>query len=183
MPAVAAATLFAAAVSCSSLSGHFAPSLEIEEARYPDAYTGPKSISAREALQAAVHSLERRGVRDVRLCHIHWIVAGVGAAIVHATGHWERDDVAFNAFAVAIYDGTEVQHGLIGGTEHLVMARGVDHSGVQTWYYNDRIFRYSGIAVDPVLELMFELVTPEELAQLPAKCGISAGGARRRDLH
>ncbi|HEY3057016.1 MAG TPA: hypothetical protein VGK31_13910, partial [Thermoanaerobaculia bacterium] len=68
-------------VSCASLDTHLAPDLVIEEASYPETYAGPKPITARQALRSALHSLQHRGVRDIRLCHIHWVVAGIGAAI------------------------------------------------------------------------------------------------------
>ncbi|MGZ5476876.1 MAG: hypothetical protein ACXW29_11890 [Thermoanaerobaculia bacterium] len=183
MPAVAAAALFTAAVSCSSLSSHFVPSLEIEEARYPDAYAGPKPITARDAFRSALQSLERRGGRDIRFCQIRWQAAGTGAAIVLATGRLEKDGVVFNAFAVGIHDGTDAKYGLTGGKEYLMIARGTAANGAETYYDNGRILPYTEIAGDPDLELMFEEVTREELMDLPAKCGTSAGRARARNLH
>lgn len=64
-------------------------------------------ITSRVAKQSAIRSLEQRGVRDVRLCSIDWIVAGVGAVLIYATGRWDLEEVHFEAFFVAIHDGTE----------------------------------------------------------------------------
>jgi len=173
----------AAMMACASVDNHFAPSLAVEEASYSEAYKGPRPISARQALRSALQSLEQRGVTDVRICRIHWIVAGYGAAIVQATGRWQKDAVTFNAFAVAIADGTEVRHGHAGGDELWVIARGVDQHGAETYYdsaANPTIQLYSEIAKDPDEGFVFEVVSREELAALPSKC--SAGAIARWPL-
>jgi hypothetical protein len=162
-------------VACTSTDRHLAPGFAIKEASYPEAWQGPQPISARRALRSAVSSLEARGVRDIRLCSIDWIVAPLGGAIIHALGRWENGGVSFRAFAVGIHDGTEVNYGLAGGAEFFVLARGVDARGVETYYYSGGerpvIFPYTDIAEDTDKELMFELVSREALAGLPVTCG------------
>ena len=161
-------------VGCTS-TRHLAPGFAIKEASYPEAWRGPQPISARRALRSAVSSLEARGVRDIRLCSIDWIVAPLGGAIIHALGRWENGGASFRAFAVGIQDGTDVKHGLAGGAEFFVLARGVDARAVETFYYSGGerpvLFPYTDIAEDPDKELMFELVSREALAALPVTCG------------
>jgi len=179
-PAILVAVV--AFLACASRDDHFAASLELKEAVYPEAWQGPKPISARQALRSALQSLEQRGVTDVRICRINWIVAGYGAAIVQATGCWQKDAVSFNAFAVAIADGTEVQHGHAGGDELWVIARGVDKKGAETYYDSagsPTIQYYSEIAKDPNEGFMFEVVSREELAALPFQCSAVAQQLRR----
>jgi hypothetical protein len=92
-------------------------------------------------------------------------VAGIGAAIIHATGRWEKDGAVFYAFAVAINDGSDAKYGLAGGTENFVMARGVDRSGAEIFYDSDRILRYGEMEPEA-----FGFVSREELMELPARC-------------
>jgi len=182
-PAILVAVAF---LACASLDRHFAPGLELKEAVYPETWQNPKPISARQALEFTLHSLERRGVCDIRLCQIHWIAAPVGGAIVHATGHWKKDGVDFETFALGIRDGTEAKYGLQGGDEFFVLARGRDAKGAETYYesgqkgYSPRILRYSEIVGDPEKELIFEFTSRDEMAELPGKC--SAGRLPRHNL-
>ena len=159
--------------ACASLDNHVAPGREVTEARYPEHHLGPEPISAKTALRSAVHTLENRGIADFRLCRINWIVAGYGAAIIQATGRWEQNGVKFDAFGIAIADGTDKGHP--GGKTLWVIAHGKDQSGIENWYNpggeGPAIQPYAEIAKDPDEGFMFEVVSREELIELPAKCG------------
>jgi hypothetical protein len=189
VPRIGLAALLAAAISisCSSLDDHFAPDFVIVEPTYPEAWTGPQPIKARHALKSAVRSLEERGVRDVRLCKINWMVAGVGCALVRATGRWEFRGVHFDAFTVGVYDGTEEKSRNPGGKTFFVAAHGIDDAGRETWYdsagYADdpHLFRYDELTDDDALR--FEMVDRGEMLGLPTTRGMSGGPPGARDLH
>ena len=146
--------------------------MTIEEALYPEHTTLPKAISSRVALRAAAAALERRGVRDVRICRLHWIVAPLGAAIIQATGRWETTAGRFEAFAISIYDGTEAKYGYRGGGVNFVIGRGTDAAGTEILYNSSKVggpqfFRYQP-SED---EISFEFVSRQQLEQLPRTCG------------
>lgn len=159
------------AFACASLDSHLAPGLVIKEASYPEG-SSFHPISAKTTLRSAVQSLEKRGVADVRICEMNWIVAGYGAAIIQAIGRWEQSGVKFDAFALAIADGTEERSP--GGKALWVIAHGKDRNGVENWYDSrgegPAIQPYAEIAKDPDEGFMFEVVSREELIELPAKC-------------
>lgn len=166
-----------AMAACRTSDPQLAPGVTVEEAAYPEHMALPKPISSRVALRAATAALERRGVRGVRICHLDWIVAPLGAAIVQATGRWETKAGRFNAFAISIYDGTEAKYGHRGGDEHYVVARGIDASGAEVLYDSARVsgpqfFRYEDIDDATVLEGTFEFVSHETLEELPRTCGL-----------
>jgi len=149
--------------------------MKVREASYPENWQPPMPITARVAMLSAIRSLEQRGVRDVRLCSIDWIAAPVGAALIYATGRWDLEGVHFEAFFVAIHDGTEAQYGHYGGDVYLVNARGFDRAGNETYYDTGgeggpRLKRYADFDTDD--ELMFESVSPETLKALPKTCGL-----------
>jgi hypothetical protein len=132
-------------------------------------------ITARVAMLSAIRSLEQRGVRDVRLCSIDWMVAGVGAALIYATGRWDLEGVHFETFFVSIHDGTEAKYGHLGGDEHFMLARGFDRAGHETYYYTGgttpRTLRYADFDTDD--DLMFEsLASRETLQNLRQTCGL-----------
>ena len=162
---------------CASIGPELAPDFQLIEATYPDAYSGPPPISAKQALRSATHSLQSRGVVDLRLCSMNWFVAAVGGAMVYATGKWQKDGVFYDSFAVFIYDGTEVKYGLVGGHEAFVVARGVDQDGKETYYDSagnggPKVLRYQEeIAGNAENELIFEYVNREVLTGLRAQCG------------
>jgi len=161
---------------CASVGAELAPGFELSEAVYGERYSGPRPISAKQALRWAVHFLERRGVRDIRLCRLNWYQAGVGGAMVYATGMWKTGDVSYDSFAEFIHDGTEVNYGHIGGTEVFMVARGVDREGKETYYDSGgpdgpQILRYEEIVADPTLDLIFEYASREVLTGLRAQCG------------
>ena len=166
-----------AVAACRTSDPQLAPGVTVEEAVYPEHTALPKPISSRVALRAAAAALERRGVRGVRICHVDWIAAPFGAAIVQATGRWEAREGRFNAFAISIYDGTEARYGHRGGDEHFVVALGADVSGAEILYDSARVsgpqfFRYQDIDDVTERELMFEFVSRETLEELPRTCGL-----------
>jgi hypothetical protein len=165
-----------AVLGCRTFDPPLAPGLKLSEARYPGTSSHRKAIPARVAVRAAAAALERRGVRDVRICRLNWIVAPLGAAIVQATGRWDTAAGRFEAFAIAIHDGTEAQYGDWGGKEYFVVGRGIDAASAEILYHSVRVdgpnfFRYQDVDDVTELELMFEFVSREQLEQLPRTCG------------
>jgi len=164
-------------LACRPVDPYLAPGLVLPEASYPERTTLPKPISPREALRAAVGALERRGVRNVRICHLDWIVAPLGAAIFQATGRWDTPAGRFDAFVVSIHDGTEAQYGSLGGAENYVVGRGVGNAGMEIFYDSARVsgpqfFRFEEVGEETEREAMFEFVSRETLRQLPSTCGV-----------
>lgn len=131
----------------------------MNEPQYPEQWHLPRPISPRQALRFAVEALERRGVRGIRMCEITWIQAPLGAAIIQATGGWKRGGSSFDAFALAIRDGTEAKRGHPAGEEAYLVARGIGADGKETYHTSGED------------DLLFEFVSREELRALPKKCG------------
>jgi len=159
------------------LDTYLRPEFVMKKASYPDQWHLPKAISPRQAIQFAVDALERRGVREIRICEIAWVVAPLGAAIIQATGSWKRSGSSFDTFVLGIRDGTEAKHGLAAGDEAYVVARGVGADRKEMYYTSlekgghERVLEYgTEEAVDDVL---FEFVSREELKALPNKCNPS----------
>lgn len=160
------------------LDTYLRPEFVMNEPRYPELWHGPKPISPRQALRFAVDALERRAVRNIRMCQIAWVQAPLGAAIIQATGRWERGGSSFDAFVFGIRDGTEAKHGHPAGDEAYLVARGAGADGKETYYTSgekggrERVLAYNP---EPELDdLLFEFVSREELAALPKKCGTIA---------
>jgi hypothetical protein len=160
-----------------AVDAYLASDLDLKEALYPEGYT-PIAIGAKEAVRFAVDALESRGVRDVRICQIDWIAAPLGAAIIQAAGQWTTGGATFDAFAVGIRDGTEIKYGLPGGQEFMLLARGVNAKGEETYYHSGEegvqaeILPYSSVPEEE-RDLLFEFVDRDRLTSLPKRCGKS----------
>ncbi|MCM3876075.1 MAG: hypothetical protein NEA02_06610 [Thermoanaerobaculia bacterium] len=94
----------------------------------------PRPIRADQAARHAVAALKRRGVRQIRLCALTWIAAGVGGALVDALGRLDSGESVYSAFRVGVRDGTEARKGRYkAGEEFVFIARGADRSGRIVW--------------------------------------------------
>jgi hypothetical protein len=147
-----------------------APHLEVQEASIPDGWTLPRPMPAREAIGAAVEALESRGVTQITICRLEWIVAPLGAAIVLATGRWQTAGASFFAFSVGIHDGTEVRYGDPAGKEFMFLSRGTD-SRHREVYFDGAQVRQASELVEPLDELLFEFTSREVLGGLRERCG------------
>lgn len=89
------------------------------------------AISLKEALLFAIQRLEKKGIKEIKICESEWIVAPIGSYIIYAKGDFFTKDKHYSTFRIVIRDGSEDD---LGG-EVAFLARGENESGNVIWYF------------------------------------------------
>ncbi|MCP4137059.1 MAG: hypothetical protein GY754_39185 [bacterium] len=162
-----AAVVLAAAVSLSCKNSEFHTSATIDNIPEKHITKDKVLLNGKDAAQIAISELEKKGIKKITVCRVHWIAAPLGGYLIDVIGELKKNNNRYSSFRIGIRDGSEKKDGLVKIAEQFAfIAKGQDKNFKTVWIPEGGPFDKKEIRVEEGSDFEFYFHKKEEFDSL-----------------